>query len=139
MKTTAAAQTEPKGPGAPLGNQNGARPKRIRDAILKELGHRGKGDIEAGLKPIIEKLYMLAKGGEQWAVQELFNRVEGRIPAAVELTGANGGDLVIRDANTTMGIARRVAFVLASGALAKANGSWGKAEVLTGGADAAHP
>lgn len=133
MNQAAATVAEPNKGGAPIGNQHALKGKRIRDAILKELGRRGHGDIDKGLEPVVKKLVTLAHNGEQWAMQELFNRIEGRIPAAVELTGANGGDLVVRDANTSMGIARRVAFVLASGALAKANGTWGKAEVLQGG------
>lgn len=76
-----------------------------------------------GLEKICEKVRDLADEGEQWAVQEVFNRLEGRVAQGVELTGANGGEVVIRDANTSMGIARRLAFVLAQGALAKARAS----------------
>lgn len=90
----------------------------MRDALRKVIAQKGKGDFDRGLEPILVKTYNLALKGEQWAVQEIFNRLGGRVPTGVEVTGANGGDVVIRDANTTMGIARRLAYVLAMGALA---------------------
>lgn len=122
-------------PGAPQGNQNAVKAKRIRDALLKELGRAGSGDVDKGLEPIVKKIIKLAKDGEQWAVQEVFNRIEGRVAQSVEMSGPNGGDLVIRDANTTLGIARRVAFVLAQGALARAQLT--SKEAVGDGADAA--
>lgn len=107
--------------GAPEGNQNAVRAKRCREALLKALGEHGKGDVDKGLAKICKQVVKLADKGEQWAVQELFNRLDGRVPAGVELTGANGGELVIRDASTSIGVARRVAFALAHGAMVAAN------------------
>lgn len=109
--------------GAPLGNQNAARAKLCREALRKELARKGGGDFDKGLAMVCKKVVSLACDGEQWAVQELMNRLDGRVAQGVELTGANGGELVVRDANTSMGIARRLAFVLAQGAMAKARAS----------------
>lgn len=109
--------------GAQPGNQNAAKGKRCREALIKALALSGKGDADAGLFKIMKKVVKLANEGEQWATQEIFNRMDGRVPAAVEVSGANGGELVIRDATRSMGVARRVAFVLAQGALSKANES----------------
>lgn len=115
--------------GAQPGNQNAAKGKVCRDALKRALSRRAKGDCDKGLDLICTKVVSLALKGEQWAVQEVFNRLDGRVPAAVEVSGANGGDLVIRDATRSMGVARRVAFVLAQGALAKANDSAKAADV----------
>lgn len=106
--------------GAPAGNQHAVRAKIVRDALRRSIATRSKGDFEEGIKKICDKVVSLAEGGEQWAVQELFNRLEGRVAQGVEVSGPNGSDIVVRDAATSMGIARRVAFVLAQGALAKA-------------------
>ena len=116
-------QATPTNGGAPLGNQNAVKAKRCREALLKALAHSANGDADAALFRISQKIVELADAGDQWAVSMVFDRIEGRVPAAVELTGANGGEIMVRDAATAMGVARRVAFVLAQGALAKANAS----------------
>lgn len=72
------------------------------------------------MKAIVKMLLKKAKMGESWAVKEVLDRVDGKVPQGVEMTGAGGGDLVIRDANTSIGVARRIAFALAQGAIAKA-------------------
>lgn len=106
--------------GAQPGNSNAAKGKAVRDALRAAIARSGAGDFDKGLAKICDKVVALAESGEQWAAQEVFNRFDGRVPSAVELTGANGGDLVIRDAVTSLGVARRVAYALAMGALAKA-------------------
>lgn len=113
--------------GAPIGNQNAVRAKRFRSAVERALAREGKGNFDKGLNKLADKLVSLAKKGESWALREVADRLDGKVAQAVELTGANGGELVIRDASTSLGIARRVAFVLAHGALAKAKGNWGEA------------
>lgn len=107
--------------GAPLGNQHAVKGKRWQKALERALSRAAKGDIDCGLDAIADKVIALASEGEQWAVREVADRFDGKVPAGVELTGANGGEIVVRDAATAMGVARRVAFVLAQGALAKAN------------------
>lgn len=79
-------------------------------------------DDKKKLRAVVDKAISLAMKGNETMIKEVFDRIDGKIPAAMELTGANGGDLVIRDANTSLGIARRVAFVLAQGAIARARG-----------------
>lgn len=65
-------------PGAPYGNHNAAKGTPWRNmlhrAILQDDGKR--------LRAAAEKLLDLAAAGEQWAVQELANRLDGR-PAQV--------------------------------------------------------
>ena len=75
--------------GAPLGNQNGKKAKRWEGAIARALARvaEGKG-VEAGLDPLADKLIQAAQAGEQWALKELGDRLDGK--AAQSLTV--GGD-----------------------------------------------
>lgn len=45
------------------------------------------------LRDAAEKLLDLAAAGEQWAVKELADRLDGKPKQATELTGPNGTDL----------------------------------------------
>lgn len=67
---------------APLGNQNAARAKRVREAIMRALARRA-GTVDAGLDQAAEKLVALAiEQSDQWALGEMFNRIDGK-PATV--------------------------------------------------------
>ena len=112
--------TEKGASGGQPGNKNAVRAKRFRNALERALAREGKGDMDAGLNALTTTLVREAKKGEAWAMKEVADRIDGRVPQAVEMTGEGGGEIVVRDANTTMGIARRVAFVLARGAIAAA-------------------
>lgn len=60
--------------GAPEGNQNSTREKRMLTSILKrELIQRPEDALA-----IANKIITAAKAGEPWAVKELFDRVEGK-------------------------------------------------------------
>lgn len=106
--------------GGQPGNKNAVRAKRFRNALERALAREGKGDMDVGLNKLADTLVREAKKGEAWAMKEVADRIDGRVPQAVEMTGEGGGEIVVRDASTTMGIARRVAFVLARGAIAAA-------------------
>lgn len=127
-----AATEEKRGPGAPVGNVNGLKHRRFAEVLTRVLLENDG----ARLRTVALKLISLAEEGEISAIKEVLDRVDGKVPAGVELTGANGGELVVRDAHTAMGVARRVAFVLAQGALAKAGAKWGSAEVVNEPAEA---
>lgn len=106
--------------GGQPGNRNAVRAKLYRDALKRALARKGDGEIEKGLNKVADRLVAEALKGEGWAIREIGDRLDGRVPQAVEMTGEGGGEIVVRDASTTMGIARRVAFVLARGAIAAA-------------------
>lgn len=62
------------------GNPEGLKKKTaIRDCFLR-LNAQSDGNM---VREICEKVVELAKEGEQWAVQELFNRIDGKPPQAV--------------------------------------------------------
>jgi hypothetical protein len=65
--------------GAPEGNQNAAKSKRLFNSALKRALTQGPGRVEA----IVEKLISLAESGEPWAVKELIDRVDGKAPQPV--------------------------------------------------------
>lgn len=78
--------------GAPEGNQNAARGKEFRAALQRALAKRadGQGWVVA-LDKIANKLLDLAESGEQWAVQELANRIDGKPAQQVVLNGDEEG------------------------------------------------
>ncbi len=73
-------------PGAPVGNQNGAKSKRLFTAALKRL----LAQDPARAEKLAEKLISLAEQGESWAFKELFDRVDGKAPQP--LTGGDEDD-----------------------------------------------
>jgi hypothetical protein len=74
--------------GAPKGNTNATKGKRWSLAIDKALENKCKSDGQKALVSIAEKLVEAAELGEQWAIKELGDRIDGR--AAQSLTV--GGD-----------------------------------------------
>lgn len=78
--------------GAPLGNKNASRTRPFWHALDRVLAQeRGKqGDR---LRLAAEKLLDLAAAGEAWAVRELADRLDGRVPQALEHTGPEGREL----------------------------------------------
>jgi hypothetical protein len=79
-------------PGAPLGNTNGRKGKDWFDAIRKECVQR------EALPKIAKKVVDMALEGEQWAIQEIGNRLDGKPAQAVEVSGPDGEALAVRDA-----------------------------------------
>jgi hypothetical protein len=65
--------------GAPEGNQNAVKSKRLFNSALKRALTQGPERVDA----IVEKLISLAEGGEAWAVKELIDRVDGKAPQPV--------------------------------------------------------
>lgn len=103
--------------GAPLGNQHAVKGKRWQQALVRALAKEGKGDADRGLDKIAAQVVKLALAQDIQAIKEIAERFDGKVPAGVEVTGANGGDLVVRDAGTAIGTARRVAYAMSFGAL----------------------
>jgi hypothetical protein len=89
--------------GAPEGNQNAAKSKRLFNSALKRALTQGPERVTA----IVEKLISLAESGEPWAVKELIDRVDGKAPQPV--TGGDDDDnpisikeIVIRAVDATV-------------------------------------
>ena len=70
---------------APLGNQNAKRAKLWTDAIKRALARtapEGDRTVQAGLDRLADRLVEAAGNGDQWALREIGDRVEGK-PAQV--------------------------------------------------------
>lgn len=81
--------------GAQPGNQNAKKAKRWHDAITRALAkvELGKG-VEAGLDKCAVQLVNAAVAGEQWALKELGDRLDGKPAQAI--TGGDPDDNPIR-------------------------------------------
>mgnify|MGYP003389918194 FL=1 len=76
--------------GAPSGNNNAGKNKIWTLAIQKALLKRSKGDQMAALVGLAEKLLAKCAKGDMTALKELGDRLEGKVPQAIEGTGENG-------------------------------------------------
>jgi len=69
--------------GAPVGNNNAIKGKPWRDAINRALKKRSKTGIAEALEEIAEKMLIAAENGDQWAIKELGDRIEGKPAQAI--------------------------------------------------------
>lgn len=68
---------------APLGNQNAAKAKVWLAAIHRALERRCGGDRIKALDDCADKLVSAVMLGEQWAILELGNRLDGKPAQAI--------------------------------------------------------
>lgn len=87
-----------RGPGAPTGNQNAANGRKWRGAIDRALAERSRKDQLDALDSVANVLIQQALAGEQWAVKELGDRIDGKVAQGIELAGMGGGpvEVVVR-------------------------------------------
>lgn len=67
--------------GAPVGNKNAAKSRDWERAIRRALFNN-----EGSLQRIAQNLVKAAESGEQWAVTELGNRLDGKPSQALDVT-----------------------------------------------------
>lgn len=68
---------------APVGNQNARNAKRWQSAITRALAKISEGQgVEAGLDKLADQLVLAASKGEQWALKEVGERLDGK-PAQI--------------------------------------------------------
>lgn len=82
--------------GAPKGNKNASRERRqFRAALERAIAQYEADGLPRGeaLNRVTEKLLEQALAGEQWAVKEIADRLDGR-PAQV-VTGEDGGSAFV--------------------------------------------
>lgn len=74
--------------GAPVGNRNAAKEKRWGSAITRVLARKSEGrGVDGGLDDAAEKLVCAALAGEQWALIELGNRIDGKSAQSLTVGG----------------------------------------------------
>jgi len=83
---------------AAKGNQYAAKERIWRTAIDKALEERG-GELGrmGALKELAHKLLDRVAEGDMTALKEFGDRMDGKTSQQVELTGANGGPVMIAD------------------------------------------
>lgn len=74
--------------GAPVGNQNAAKGRIWKDAIMRALEARGAGDRVAALNALAEKLLAKCAEGDLGALKELGDRIDGK--SVQPVAGAEG-------------------------------------------------
>lgn len=71
--------------GGQPGNQNAVGKRPFWSAVNEVLKQRGGVDKAKGLQAIAEKLITAAEEGEQWAIKELADRLDGKAAQQVIL------------------------------------------------------
>lgn len=72
--------------GAPLGNQNAANGKKWKAAIDRALESRSRAEGKEILDELANVLINQALAGEQWAVKEFGDRVDGKAHQTLDTT-----------------------------------------------------
>lgn len=81
------------GPGAPLGNQNGAKAKRWQKALERALARASNKDVDSGLDEIADQVVNRARAGDKDAWKEVADRMDGKVPQGLEHSGPDGGQI----------------------------------------------
>lgn len=71
--------------GAPEGNTNAAKGRLWHEAIRRAIARKAAGNLNNGLDNLADKLVSAADSGEQWAILEIGNRLDGKPAQAVML------------------------------------------------------
>ncbi len=80
--------------GAPIGNQNAANGKKWRAAIDRALEAKSRAEGKEALDEIAKVLINQALEGEQWAIDMIGNRLDGKPAQAVAISGDENSPLV---------------------------------------------
>lgn len=84
--------------GAPVGNQNGAKGRLWLDAIRRALARKAEGDLSSGIDKLAEKLVAAAESGDQWALLEIGNRLDGKPAQSLTVAGDAENPLAVKGA-----------------------------------------
>lgn len=71
--------------GAPQGNHNAAKGKLYNDALRRALARAGK-TVDGGLNKVCDQLVTAALAGEQWAIKEVADRIDGKAAQSMDVT-----------------------------------------------------
>ena len=77
------------------GNQEG-RSKGLYQSALKRALARASKSVDGGLNDVTDKLVASALDGEQWAIKEIADRIDGRPAQSVTVGGDEENPLVIK-------------------------------------------
>jgi len=85
--------------GGQPGNNNAVKGRPLTDALRRMLARAGDGDLSVGMNKVAMIAVDAALAGEQWAIKEVWDRIEGKAIQGVELAGVDGGPIVSRVEN----------------------------------------
>lgn len=79
------------------GNPNGRPPKAksLTDLLRNRVAAKGP-DGKPNMEAITDKVMQLALAGERWAVELIYDRLEGKPAQALELTGDEAKPVIFR-------------------------------------------
>jgi hypothetical protein len=82
---------ESNGRGAPVGNKNAAKGAQLTAMLSAALDANDKQRLRQG----VDNISKAFAEGERWAVEFVFDRIEGKAVARTELSGVDGANLPI--------------------------------------------
>jgi hypothetical protein len=68
---------------APVGNKFAAKAKIWEQAIKRALARKSNDSIDKGLDLLADKLLAAAENGDQWALREIGDRLDGKPAQAI--------------------------------------------------------
>lgn len=77
--------------GAPVGNQFARKAKVWEQAIKRALARMADSTVDNGLDKLADKLVEAAANGDQWALKEIGDRIDGKPAQAVTVDGDGEG------------------------------------------------
>lgn len=79
---------------APVASPRRKSDKIWRDALIRALGRRREGGVDAGLDELADNVVALANTGDVQAIKEIGDRIDGKPKQQTEVTGADGEPLL---------------------------------------------
>ncbi len=79
---------------APVGNTNAAKGALYNQALKRALARAG-GNVDGGLNKVTDNLVKAALAGEQWAIKEVADRMDGRPAQALDIGGQPGNPVLV--------------------------------------------
>ena len=80
--------------GAPAGNKNAAKSRMFEQSLIREIKQRDSNDGEGEtLRKIASKLVEAAMNGEQQAIRDVRDTLDGKPRQQIEASGPDGGPL----------------------------------------------
>ena len=83
-------KTNPKGAGAPLGNQNSSKSNRLFGETIKRIVTQSEGEVA---RKIAEALILKAQDGDISAIKEFADRVDGKVVQQIDQNTELSGEV----------------------------------------------
>ena len=83
-------ETNPKGSGAPLGNQNSSKSNRLFGETIKRIVTQSEGEVA---RKIAEALILKAQDGDILAIREFADRVDGKVVQQIDQNTELSGEV----------------------------------------------